>query len=125
MYYTIPGTTKSVKLQSGEFWSLTCSTKLVGTATDIGVVTGGKPNKTLVEDNAKEIDFNLDIMCCDPNETNCKKCESTDLSKIPIMKVGPNSDANASQVVNIFIVPLVVTVSVFFTFYGHHELTVS
>ena len=95
MYYTIPGTTKSVKLQSGQFWSLTCRTKLVGTVTDIAIVID-EIQKTLVEDKAKEIDFHLDIMCCDPNEPDCKKCESVDLDgKIPIMKIGPKSDANS------------------------------
>ena len=45
---------------------------------------------------AKEIDFYLDIMCCDPNDTqNCKACESTELDATPIMKIGPKSNAES------------------------------
>ena len=54
-------------------------------------------NKTTVVDgDAKKIDFYLDVMCCDPNDTeNCKACESTKLDAIPIMKIGPKSNAKS------------------------------
>ena len=58
-------------------------------------VPEGEKNNTDSSD-AREIDFYLDIMCCNPNDTDCQKCESTDLDSIPIMKIGPKSDANAS-----------------------------
>ena len=98
MYYTLPGTSKTLKLQSGEFWTLSCSTKLIGEVSDVGIVMDAKnddKNNTDSSD-AREIDFYLDIMCCNPDAKDCQKCESTDLDSIPIMKIGPKSDANAS-----------------------------
>ena len=86
---------KTVKLQSGEYWSLSCSTKLIGEVDGTAIVED-EVKKTEDDDEAKEIDFYLDIMCCDPNETNCKQdCKSTDQDAIPILKIGPNSDADA------------------------------
>ena len=85
---------KSVKIQSGEFWKLSCSTKLSGMVTGDGIVTGGS-NSTIVEEEDSPIDFFLDVMCCDPEDTtNCEQCDEA-VGKIPIMKIGPNSDANS------------------------------
>ena len=84
----------TVKLQSGQFWNLTCKTKLIGTVTDIAAIVDKIENTT--DNGEATIDFYLDIMCCDPNETNCKQdCKSTDQDAIPILKIGPNSDADA------------------------------
>ena len=61
--------------------------------TAIVVDAENKKKTTTVEDDAKDIDFYLDVMCCDPNDTDCKACESTELDAIPIMKIGPKSNA--------------------------------
>ena len=72
LLFTIPGTTHTVKLQSGEFWQLSCSTKLEGEVDDIGsVIAAEGDNNTTVVAEGQPIDFSLDIMCCDQAEANC------------------------------------------------------
>ena len=85
---------KTVKLQSGEYWSLSCSTKLIGEVDGTAIVED-EVKKTEDDDEAKEIDFYLDIMCCDPNDTDCVACQSTELDATPIMKIGPKSNAES------------------------------
>ena len=63
--------------------------------TAIVVDAENKKKTTTVEDDAKDIDFYLDVMCCDPNDTDCKACESTELDAFPIMKIGPKSNAES------------------------------
>ena len=40
--------------------------------------------------NGSSIEFSLDVMCCDPTETDCKQCGTTD-DLVPIIKIGPKS----------------------------------
>lgn len=70
---------------------------MIGEVSDSGIVVDADPkNKTITDEgDAKEIEFYLDIMCCDPNDTECKACESTELDATPIMKIGPNSNAES------------------------------
>ena len=84
----------SVKLQSGEFWEFSCSTKLEGEVGDDFIVIEETNNNTFIEE-AAPIEFTLDVMCCDPAEADCKQCGSTD-DLIPIIKIGPNSQADSS-----------------------------
>ena len=59
-----------------------------------GIVKGGG-NSTTYEKDYCVMDFSLDVMCCDPDDTtNCEQCDEA-VGKIPIMKIGPNSDANS------------------------------
>ena len=83
----------SVKLQSGEFWELSCSTKLEGEVSDDAVVKNEQVTTTETKDGSS-IEFSLDVMCCDPDEAGCKQCGTTD-DQIPIIKIGPRSKADS------------------------------
>ena len=64
-----------VTLQKGHFWDFTCSRKLTGEARDDGAVIGERLD-TETEEKEVEIDFSLDLTCCDPADENCKQVSS-------------------------------------------------
>ena len=94
-----PNGNQTALLQSGEFWELSCSTKLTGEISAEAVVRADGDNYTTDVVKGAEIDFSLDLMCCEPDETNCKKCDQPG-DYIPIIKIGPKSKANSSKVVS-------------------------
>jgi len=96
LLYTIPNTDKSVKIQSGEFRNVSCSAKLSGTVEDVGIVPCGR-NSTSNTGDDSEIEFFLDVMCCDPDDTTNFEQYDQAVGKIPLtwMKIGPNSDDNS------------------------------
>ena len=74
LLFTIPDTTYTVKLQSGEFWQLSCSTKLEGEVNGTVIVRDPEgDNNNIADAQGRPIDFSLDIMCCDPAEADCKQ----------------------------------------------------
>ena len=94
----MPGTNQTAKLQSGQFWELSCSTKLEDVVSDVGAVQDNdkkiNTNTTIGED----INFSLNIMCCDPKDDACENCDTTN-DTVPIIKIGPKSKADSSKVV--------------------------
>ena len=64
-----------VTLQKGRFWDFTCSRKLTGEASGDGAVDGERLD-TETEEKEVEIDFSLDLTCCDPADDNCKQVSS-------------------------------------------------
>ena len=72
LLHTIPKTGQIVRTQIGEYWDFTCKRKLTGEASGDGAVSSitdenEKKNQTLTTD------FNMDIMCCDPEEDGCQQ----------------------------------------------------
>ena len=61
-----------VTLQKGHFWDFTCSRKLTGEASGDGAVNGERLD-TNTEEKEVEIDFSLDLTCCDPADETCKQ----------------------------------------------------
>ena len=99
LIFTMPGTNVTAKVESGEFWELSCSTKLQGEVFDFGVVMNGDGNQNITDEkDGQEIDFSLDIMCCDPEDDSCDQCTTIN-DTVPIIKIGPNSKADSSKVV--------------------------
>ena len=96
----MPGTDQTAKLQSGEFWELSCSTKLEGVVSDVGGVQDGSADDKNNTDSTEgeKINFSLNIMCCDPKDDACENCDTTD-DTVPILKIGPKSKADSSKVV--------------------------
>ena len=83
LFHTIGRSGQRVRLQTGEYWDFTCTRKLTGTGGD-----GGKVDETTDKPGAEtgfvETDFNVDIMCCDPEDESCEQVSSliTSLTKI-------------------------------------------
>ena len=94
----MPGTNTTAKVESGEFWELSCSTKLQDVVFDFGAVQNGDNQITQKNGTTEEIDFSLDIMCCDPEDENCNQCTKIN-DTLPIIKIGPKSKADSSEVV--------------------------
>ena len=90
---------RTALLQSGEFWELSCSTKLTGEISAEAVVQDDGDQQTIKVVNGAEIDFSLNLMCCESDETDCKKCDRPG-EYIPIIKIGPKSKADSSKVVS-------------------------
>ena len=98
LIYTFPDSNQTAKIQSGEFWELSCSTKLEGEVSADAVVRDADDGKNSDEGEGPEIDFSLNIMCCDPEATDCEDCTTED-DLVPIIKIGPKSKADSSKVV--------------------------
>ena len=97
-----PNANQTALLQSGEFWELSCTTKLTGEISAEAVVqdpSDPSDQQTIEVVTGAEIDFSLDLMCCEPDETDCKKCDRPG-EYIPIIKIGPKSKADSSKVVS-------------------------
>ena len=100
LLYTFPDSGHTAKIQSGEFWELSCSTKLEGEVSADAVVRDVDNRTVIVEDDINKVDFSLNIMCCDPEATDCEDC-TTEGDKVPIIKIGPKSKADSSKVVTL------------------------
>ena len=67
-------------LQYGEYWDFTCTRKLTGEVNGTAAVDGTSENTEKNGTNA-DTEFNMDIMCCDPEEKNCEQVST--LTMIP------------------------------------------
>ena len=80
LFHTIPQTGTIVRTQIGEYWDFTCKRKLTGQVIDVAAVNG-----TTEEPDSEEktivTEFDMDIMCCDPDEKDCKQVST--LTMIP------------------------------------------
>ena len=71
---------KTVRLQLGQYWDFTCKRQLTGEASGDGVV-GAFTEEPVTRIGEVETYFNMDIMCCDPEENDtCKQVSNPMIS---------------------------------------------